>query len=345
MNDRHWEDLLRVIKGEKTEEQPVGFIIDSPWLPGWHGSTILDYYTDAETWFEANANAQKTFPDVMFLPGYWAEYGMCTEPSAFGTKLVWSENDFPHPVKLRCTTEAISSLEKPNVKTDGLLPFVISRMAKYEERLKRNDCHYRFASSRGPLNIASFLFGTTDFMMALAIAPDEAQKALSVITDFVIDWLTLQYEKFPEIRGVFLLDDIVGFLGQPDFETYVLPHLKRIYGTFDPEVSFFHNDAPGLITAGYLEEIGINLFNFSFNHSFDEIRKIAGERVTLVGNLPPRDVLAMGTPAEVEAGVTAMMRTVKDTRRIIWSCGGGMPPDASTENIRTFISTVRSFYK
>ena len=33
----------------------------------------------------------------MFLPGFWAEYGMCTEPSAFGAKLVWTEDDFPHP--------------------------------------------------------------------------------------------------------------------------------------------------------------------------------------------------------------------------------------------------------
>ncbi|MRR18945.1 uroporphyrinogen decarboxylase [bacterium] len=343
MNDKHWETLLRVIKGEKMQERPVGFIIDSPWLPGWSGSTILDYFTDPGIWFDANVRAGKTFPEAIFLPGYWAEYGMCTEPSAFGTKLVWTVNDFPHPVKLSCTVEAISTLAKPNVKTDGLLPFVISRMARYEDKLKENGCRFRFATSRGPLNIASFLFGTTDFMLALAITPDEAQKALTVITDFVIDWLSLQCERFPDIEGVFLLDDIVGFLGQPDFEVFVLPHLRRIYQTFNPKVSFFHNDAPGLITAGYLKEIGINLFNFSFSHTIDEIRSLAGDGVTLLGNLPPRDVLAMGTPADVEAGVISMMRSAADEKRIIWSCGGGMPPDASSENIRTFITTVRSF--
>jgi len=341
MNDKHWETLLRVIEGEVLKDKPVGFIIDSPWLPGWYGSKILEYFADRETWFESNLKAHKTFPEVMFLPGFWAEYGMCTEPSAFGTKLVWTEDDFPHPIKLSCNTEAISNLTKPNVRTDGLLPFVISRMAKYEESLKENGCHYRFASSRGPLNIASFLFGTTDFMLALAITPEEAQKALTVITDFVIDWLSLQFEKFRDIDGVFLLDDIVGFLGQPDFETFVLPHLKRIYQTFNPRVRFFHNDAAGIITAGYLKEIGINLFNFSFNHKIDEIRQLAGDSVTLLGNLPPRDVLAMGKPADVEAGVKSMMASVSDRKRIIWSCGGGMPPDASTENICTFVKTVR----
>ena len=35
------------------------------------------------------------FRDVWFLPGFWAEFGMCTEPSAFGGKCVWHENAFP----------------------------------------------------------------------------------------------------------------------------------------------------------------------------------------------------------------------------------------------------------
>lgn len=343
MNDRHWDTLLRVVNGEELKERPVGFIIDSPWLPGWHGTTILEYFNDPVTWFEANLHAQNSFPDVMFLPGFWSEYGMCTEPSAFGTKLVWTENDFPHPVRLNSTTAEMAALARPNVRTDGLLPFIMNRMAKYEEMVKKSGCHYRFASSRGPLNIASFLFGTTDFMMALAITPEEAQKALTVITDFIIDWLGLQYEKFPDIEGVLVLDDIVGFLGQPDFETFVLPHLGRIYKTFNPKVGFFHNDAAGLVTAPYLRETGINLFNFSFNHSITEMRKLAGDGVILLGNLPPRDVLAMGTPADVEAGVKSMMREAGDTKGVIWSCGGGMPPDAPTENIRTFISTVRNF--
>lgn len=344
MNDRYWEILLRIIDGEIMKERPVGFIIDSPWLPGWYGSTILEYFTDPGIWFDANLRANETFPGVMFLPGFWAEYGMCTEPSAFGTKLVWTENDFPHPVKLPCTAESVASLPKPNVKTDGLLPFVISRMTKYETKLKENGYSFRFASSRGPLNIASFLFGTTDFMLALAITPEEAQKALTVITDFVIDWISLQMEKFPDIKGVFLLDDIVGFLGQPDFETFVLPHLIRIYSTFNARVNFFHNDAPGLITAGYLEKAGVNLFNFSFNHPIDEIKKLTGGNVTLLGNLPPRDVLAQGTPPDVEEGVMNMMSSASDHRRVIWSCGGGMPPDASTENISKFIATVRNYH-
>jgi uroporphyrinogen-III decarboxylase len=341
MKEEHWENLLKIVEGKATKDKPMGFIIDSPWLPKWYGSSIIDYYSDPEIWFSSNLKAMKEFPEVMFLPGFWAEFGMCTEPSAFGSKLVWSENDFPYPNKMIDNPESFSRLQKPNVTTDGLLPFSISRMIRYEERIKLNDCRFRFAISRGPLNIASFLFGMTDFMLALAITPEEAQKGLTTITDFVIDWLSLQFEKFRDIDGILILDDVVGFLGEPDFETFVLPHMKRIYSTFNAKVNFFHNDASGLISAKYLKEIGVNLFNFSFNHSINEIRSLAGNSITLLGNIPPRDILAMGSPADVHCSVSNMISTCEDHSRIIWSCGGGMAPDTPSENIRAFIKAVK----
>jgi uroporphyrinogen decarboxylase len=341
MKEIHWENLIKIIEGGVTNEKPVGFIVDSPWLPKWYGSSIIDYYADPEIWFNSNMQAMKEFPEVMFLPCFWAEFGMCTEPSAFGSKLVWSENDFPFPNKISANTENISGLLKPNVKTDGLLPFSINRMLRYEDRIRQNNCRLRFATSRGPLNIASFLFGMTDFMLALSITPEEAQKGLTTITDFVIDWLSLQFEKFRDINGILILDDIVGFLGEPDFKMFVLPHMKRIYSTFNAKVKFLHNDASGLVCAKYLKEMGVNLFNFSFNHSISEIRSLAGDSVTLMGNIPPREILSMGSTADVQTSVSKMINTCADQSRIIWSCGGGMAPDTPTRNIRAFIQAVK----
>jgi uroporphyrinogen decarboxylase len=63
-------------------------------------------------------------------------------------------------------------------------------------------------------------------------------------------------------------------------------------------------------------------------------------RVALMGNIPPRDVLAEGTPAGVRRSVTEMLNTLDDTSRLIVSCGGGMPPNAPSENIRALISAV-----
>jgi uroporphyrinogen decarboxylase len=73
----------------------------------------------------------------------------------------------------------------------------------------------------------------------------------------------------------------------------------------------------------------------------DEIRSLAGDSVTLLGNIPPMEILAMGSPDDVRSSVMKMMTTCGDHSRIIWSCGGGMAPDTPTRNIRAFIGAVK----
>ncbi len=341
MTHEQWNLLLEITGDQPSDvKKPVGFIIDSPWLPGWAGISTLDYYTNEKMWFEANMKAVETFPEIMFLPGFWSEFGMCTEPSAFGAKLIWAEKNLPHADKIIKSIDEAGSLKKPDVRTDGLLPFMLNRLVHYRPEIETAGHVIRFAVARGPMNIASFLMGTTELMMALVMEPEKVHQLLRVITDFLKDWLGLQMETITSIDGVFLLDDIVGFVNDADFRTFAFPYLKEIYDAFNVQVKFFHNDAQGLICAPYLEEMGVNLFNFAFEHSINQMKELTGGRVALLGNLPPRDVLAQGTPGEVTEKTIDMYRAVNDKSRMVWSCGGGMPQDVSTENIRAFLKGI-----
>lgn len=341
MTNEQWEILLGVLGGEVVDPLPVGFVIDSPWLPGWAGLTVLDYYSSDRQWLDANFKAIETFPEVLFLPGFWSEYGMCTEPSAFGTKCRWEENALPYADKIIHSIDDIANIEKPNPRTDGLLPFVLRRLKLHQDQIEEAGHRIRFAIARGPLNIATFLMGTTEFLMALRTDPAPIKRLLTRITEFSVEWLRLQKECFPSIEGIFVLDDIVGFLGDADFKESAMPYLTQVFGALDVPVRFFHNDAQGLVCAPYLAQMGVNLFNFAFEHSLAEMRERAGETVTLLGNIPPRDVLAQGTPEDVIASVRAALGSIDDKRRIILSCGGGMPPDVPTENIRALLGAAR----
>ncbi|HEC03265.1 MAG TPA: uroporphyrinogen decarboxylase, partial [Phycisphaerales bacterium] len=249
MTPEHWEKLLAVIDGQILDPLPVGFVIDSPWLPGWAGMTVLDYYTNEQMWFDANVKAAEQFPDVMFLPGFWSEYGMCTEPSAFGAKCSWHETELPNAAKIVTDFQEVGSITKPGAAKDGLLPFVLKRLEHCQERIEQQGHSIKFAVARGPLNIASFLTGATEFLMAIRTDPELVHKLLETITDFTIDWLKLQAQTFPSIDGVFILDDIVGFIGDDDFKATALPYLERIFQSLDVAVRFFHNDAGGLVCA------------------------------------------------------------------------------------------------
>jgi uroporphyrinogen decarboxylase len=341
MTHEQWEKLLAVIDGELIEPIPVGFIIDSPWLPGWIGCSTIDYFASEEVWFEANLKAVKRFADIIFLPGFWAEFGMCTEPSAFGSRCSWPETELPYPHKIISDIQDIDSINKPDPRTDGLLPFVLNRLKRRRSRIEKAGHAIKFAVSRGPLNIASFLMGCTEFLTAIRTNPGEIGRLLNTVTDFIIDWLELQIETFTSIDGIFILDDIVGFLGEDDFREMALPYLSRIFNSFDVSVKFFHNDAAGLVCAPHLPEIGVNLFNFSYQHTLAEMKRLTGNTVVLLGNIPPRDVLAAGAPEDIRNSVKAALDSVNDKRRIILSCGGGMPPGVPTGNIEAFMAAAK----
>ena len=343
MTNEQWNLLLSAVNGQTPEKPVTGFIIDSPWLPGWAGVSNLSFYSSEEIWFETNKKAIETFPDIIFLPGFWSEFGMCTEPSAFGAKLIWNDFNLPHAEKIIGDISEIDKITDPNPKTDGLLPFIIQRLVHYQKPIREMGHEIKFAIARGPLNIASFLMGTTELMMGFMMEPEASHKLLEKITTFTINWIGLQKETFPSIEGILILDDIVGFIGDDECREFAVPYIKKNFNAFDSKLNFFHNDAQGLISTPYLKEMGVNLFNFSFEHSMKQIRELAGPEVALIGNLPPRDVLAAGTPQQVREETKIMIQEFGDKSRTVWSCGGGMPPDVTTENIVAFKETIDEY--
>ena len=60
--------------------------MDSPWLPGYTGIDTRDYFLFPDLWLEINLGLLARFPDAVWIPGFWIEYGMAAEPSAFGVK-------------------------------------------------------------------------------------------------------------------------------------------------------------------------------------------------------------------------------------------------------------------
>jgi uroporphyrinogen-III decarboxylase len=340
MTEKQWNDLHRILKGEVLDPLPAGFIIDCPWLPNWAGMTILDYFSNDALWLEANLKAIDTFPEVMFLPGFWSEYGMCTEPSAFGARSNFPQNEFPHAHKVLRSASEIEDLLIPNPATDGLLPFVLNRLKLAQPRIEDAGHQIRFAVARGPLNIASYLMGSTEFLTTMMMEPDKTTLLMQKITRFLKEWLALQIETFPSIDGILMLDDIIGFIGEDQFRDFGLPYFKELYSA-DVSVKFLHNDAACEVSAPFLPEIGVNLFNMGFETSLNDLKKRTQNKVVMLGNIPPRDVLAAGTPKEVKKAAENLISGLEDKSRVLFSCGGGMPPGVSTENLKAFVETVR----
>ena len=342
MTPRQWTDLLAVLSGEVSRPLPIAFIIDCPWLPNWHGVPIADYLSSETIWLEAHRHALAEFPDVTFLPGFWSEFGMCTEPSAFGTRCQFPRNEFPFAEKILTDIAQVDNLPTPDPATDGLLPFMLNRLRWAEPQIKALGHELKFSVSRGPLNVATFLMGTTEFLCALKTDPEPTHRLLRIITDYLKRWHALQRATFPTIDGMFMLDDIVGFMGEADFLEFGQPYLKELYAA-DVAVKFFHNDAACAQSIRHYADIGINLYNPGIQTPLAEMQRLCDHRLTILGTIPPRDVLAQGKPADVRAAVQRLLAETPDRSRLILSCAGGMSPGVPTENLHAFCAAVREF--
>lgn len=89
--------------------------------------------------------------------------------------------------------------------------------------------------------------------------------------------------------------------------------------------------------------MGVNLFNMAFDTDLNQLKELTLKQVTMLGNIPPRDVLAGGTAVQLKEATLQMLAALKDPYRVIFSCGGGMPPGVTSENLSVFIDTVQNF--
>lgn len=319
-----WERFVRVAREGKADRVPVALIVDSPWLPGYAGIDTLDYFLRDDEWLRVNLGLLERFPDVAWIPGWWVEYGMAAEPSAFGARVVWHHDTAPSIDPVRGGLAALADVEPPDPQRHGLMPFVLQRYQDAEKRLLPEGLNIKIVAARGPLAIASWLLGFTDILLALKTEPAACHRLLGTITTTVVAWLHAQIDVLRAPEGILLLDDMVGMLSPKMFEEFVRPYHGRIFAEFQSMIKIYHNDTPCVHLLPSLATLGFDVFNFS--HETDiAVVEDRMPNITLMGNVPPLAVMVRGTPERVEAcGRECISKT--GGRQLVLSAGGGVSP-------------------
>jgi len=334
MRPEQWETFKRAAQRERLDRVPMALIIDSPWIPGYLGVSHLDYYLDPEIWFRSNAKIHKEFPDIIFVPSWWVEYGMAAEPSALGAKITFWRDNTPsaHPVLQRI--EDVDRLPKLDVEADAFMGLTLHRIRMHRQRILDAGETLPLVTARGPLCTAGFVRGITEFMMDLVERPEWAHKLIGRCTDLVIAWLKAQHAVIGNtVEGIFVLDDIVGFIGEEHYLEFAHPYLKRICDAF-PEawVKLYHNDANVSACLEHLPECGFNVLNWGKQPDVATVKRRVGDRMCLMGNVNPLEVCVRGTPQQVKEATLAVLDT-GGGEGIILSVGGGVSPGMPRENI------------
>ncbi len=340
MRPEQWELFKTVAKGGAVARPPVALIVDSPWIPGYAGVDHLDYFFDDEVWFAANRRIIEEFPEVIFFPSWWAELGMAIEPTAFGSRVCWHHDQPPSIAPSLTDLERIPTV--PDPQHDGLMPVALRRYSKMKQRIRDAGFIIPAVAARGPLCLASFLRGVTEFMMDLVENPEGVHRLLDVTTDTVIAWLRAQAEVLGEgVEGIFVLDDIVGMLSRTRYLEFAQPYLRRITDAFPAEwVKVYHDDANVRPFLAELPGAGFDVLNWGYDLDVTQaIEKTSGE-MTLMGNVAPLDLGVRGTPEQVREAAAAV-RAKAAGHPLILSFGGGVSMGTPAANIQALIEAAR----
>ncbi|MEJ2009044.1 MAG: uroporphyrinogen decarboxylase family protein, partial [Acidobacteriota bacterium] len=334
MRIEQWELFKKVAKSGQADRVPCSLIFDSPWMPGYLGISHVDYYFDPEVWFNSNLKILKDFPDVIVFPSWWAEYGMAIEPSALGCRIHFAENQPPSQIPNLLRLEDLDEFQPVDVVADGLMCAALHRYRTLKKRIHEAGYTIPVVTARGPLCTASFMRGVTTFMMDLIDNPDGVHELLAYITDATIRWLKAQAEAIGDsVEGVFILDDIPGFLSRQHYLEFAHPYLKQIFDAFPKDwVKVYHNDASIGPFLEDLADVGFDVLNWTFKIEPEEVRKRTNGKIRLMGNVPPLDIGVRGSPQDVKTATLNLLRRVGREGTIL-SLGGGVSTGMPGANI------------
>jgi uroporphyrinogen decarboxylase len=335
-----WERFKQAARLEEPEQVPVAFIVDSPWLPGYAGVHTLDYFLYPDKWLEINLGLIDRFPDAVWIPGFWVEYGMAAEPSAFGARIHFHHDRPPSIEPVTTDVSHWSEAPLPDVKEDGFMPLVLHLYGQMEDRLRAEGLGINMVAARGPMVTASWVMGVTELMMGLVEQPAQVSRFLDTVTTLIIRWLQAQLDQLCEPEGIMLLDDIVGMVSPAHFDEFVAPRLKRIFDEFEGLIRIYHNDTvcPHLYSA--LAETNFDVFNFTHQVDIVQAKTSMGHRVAVMGNVPPLDIAVRQPPKVVAEFAQACLDRGAPGGGMILSVGGGVSPGMPAESLDVMIETA-----
>jgi uroporphyrinogen-III decarboxylase len=344
MLPEQWDTLRRAARLEKLPAIPMALVVDSPWIPGYLGISHLDYYLDPEVWFQANLQIARDFPDIIFVPSWWMEYGMAAEPSVLGAKTKFWPDNTPSACHSLSRLEDIDGLADYEVEADGFAALTLHRIRMQKQRILDLGHVLPLVTARGPLCTAGFVRGTTQLMMDLIEDPEGARRLIDLCTRVVIDWLEAQRKAIGDtVEGIFLLDDIVGFVNEEHYLEFAHPFLKRICDAFPSDwVKIYHNDAEVDACLDHLPGAGFNVLNWGVQKDIREVKRRVGGRMCLMGNVDPLGLGVRGTPEEVRAATLDVLAG-SGGEGIILSVGGGTSPGMPRQNIAAMLAALGDF--
>ena len=218
-------------------------------------------------------------------------------------------------------------------------------LAKAGGFVSANICSPVSGTVTGPLTIAAMVVGTENLLIGMVKKPDKVKQLMEVITENNERYIARMLEMG---IGVGFADPVstTSLLRVKQYKEFSLPY-------FQHNVDFIKKNGGGCglhICGGSrklwetLNETGIGCFGLDNIEDLEEAKEVLGPHMAIQGNIPPVDVIRLGTPQDV-------LRSGRECIRKAWDSPNGFtltsgcqtPMDTPAENLQALMDAARIF--
>ena len=207
-----------------------------------------------------------------------------------------------------------------------------------DDKFVRGNC------DQAPYSLAGMVRGSAAWMTDLYLAPEEEKIAL---LEYCTE-ATGQFIRLMAQTGCDMLSNGDSPAG-PDlispewYVRYALPYERQIVEIAHqaglPYTLHICGDT-GPILESMLDS-GADAFELDYKTDIHQIAGIFSDKATLIGNIDPSGVLALGTPAEVERKTRELVEIMGRSNRFILNAGCAIPAETPEANLRAMIKVVK----
>ncbi|HMP77284.1 MAG TPA: uroporphyrinogen decarboxylase family protein [Kiritimatiellia bacterium] len=329
------ERTIRFLRGEPVDHPPFHPII-MRWAARYAGVKYRDFCLDYAAKCGAMIRCAEDF-DADWVTVMSDPY---CEAEAFGLQIEYVENDLPlerggHLADL----EAVANLKPYDPRQHARCRGRIREIEEFQ-RLRGN-LFFIVGWVEGPIAEYGDLRGLTNASMDFYDDPDAVHKALDVITDCDIDFISLQVKAGAHCVGIG--DAFCSQIGPDFYREFAFAREKRMVDHLHALGAIAKLHICGNTSAILPDMIRTGADIIDVDHlvpSMAPFAPLLGPLQVFSGKCDPVAVIQNGSPAVIAASVAESIAQAGG--RCIVSAGCEVPPDTSAENFRAFSRAARS---
>ncbi|MBJ6727984.1 uroporphyrinogen decarboxylase family protein [Geomonas sp. Red875] len=196
-----------------------------------------------------------------------------------------------------------------------------------------------------PFTNASFLVGADRLARLMLRDPAAVHRLceVSLATNLAYAAAIMAVGATPSLTDAMSSNSVIS---PRQFREFSLPYLKRL-------IDFIHGKGKGVTlhicgkTAGIWQDmvdVGADCLSIDNDASLADAKAAVGDRVRLMGNVHPSEVMLQGTPEKVREATLACLAAAGDTPKgFIVASGCSLPTETPFANIDAMLDTVRDF--